>query len=132
VIVINEYADMMDVRKKAFEDRIREIAQKARAVGIHLVIATQRPSVDVITDTIKANIPSRIAGRVGNYCDSLTVLGEGGAEKLVGYCDMLYKNLRMLDVERCQGAVISSSEIEKVVKYIIENNDNYDELKVQL
>ena len=101
------------------------IAAKSRSAGIHLVLATQRPSVDVITGTIKANLPSRIALKVMNYADSQTILGEAGAEKLLGNGDMLYKNSTMGDYERYQGAYISGREVTNIVDYIKEKNKAY-------
>ena len=131
VIIIDELADLMETCKKDLESRIRAIAQKARAAGIHLVLATQRPSVDIITGTIKANLPSRIAFKVMNFNDSQTILSEAGAEKLLGNGDMLYKTARMSSTERYQGAYISSREVNNIVSYIKENNAAYfdDELK---
>lgn len=130
VIIIDELADLMQSCKKDLEARICALAQKARAAGIHLVLATQRPSVDVITGTIKANLPSRIAFKVMNFNDSITILGEQGAEKLLGNGDMLYKNANMPDTERYQGAYISTREVNNVVTYIKEHNKAYfdDEL----
>ncbi len=131
VIVVDELADLMETCKKDMETNIRMLAQKARAAGIHLVLATQRPSVDVVTGTIKANLPSRIALKVMNFQDSATILSEGGAEKLLGNGDMLYKNSGMSETERYQGAWISDREISNIVTYIKENNAAYydDDLK---
>lgn len=131
VIIVDELADLMETCKKDMEARIRALAQKARAAGVHLVLATQRPSVDIITGTIKANLPSRIALKVMNFADSQTILSQGGAEKLLGNGDMLYKNSSMPECERYQGAWISDREINAVVKYIIEHNAAYfdDELQ---
>ena len=131
VFFIDELADLMEACKKDLEQRIRMIAAKSRSAGIHLVLATQRPSVDVITGTIKANLPSRIALKVMNYADSSTILGEGGAEKLLGNGDMLFKDSSMGNYERYQGAYISGREITNVVNYIKEKNAAYfdDELK---
>ncbi len=130
VIIIDELADLMETCKKDLESRIRAIAQKARAAGIHLVLATQRPSVDIITGTIKANLPSRIAFKVTNFNDSQTILNEAGAEKLLGNGDMLYRTARMSSTERYQGGYISSREVNSVVTYIKEKNVAYfdDEL----
>ena len=130
VIVIDELADLMESCKKDLEARIQAIAQKARSAGIHLVLATQRPSVNIITGTIKANLPSRIAFKVMNFNDSQTILGEQGAEKLLGNGDMLYKNSSMPSVERYQGAYISSREVNNIASYIKEKNKAYfdDEL----
>lgn len=134
VIIIDELADLMETCKKDLEAKIQSIAQKARSAGIHLVLATQRPSVNIITGTIKANLPSRIAFRVMNFTDSQTILGEQGAEKLLGNGDMLYKNSVMPSVERYQGAYISSREVNNIVSYIKEKNKAYfdDELKEYL
>ena len=125
VFVIDELADLMEACKKDLEARIRMIAAKSRSAGIHLVLATQRPSVDVITGTIKANLPSRIALKVMNFNDSQTILGGAGAEKLLGNGDMLYKNSSMADYERYQGAYISGREISNIVEYIKEKNTAY-------
>lgn len=125
VFVIDELADLMEACKKDLEQRIRMIAAKSRSAGIHLVLATQRPSVDVITGTIKANLPSRIALKVMNFADSQTILGEAGAEKLLGNGDMLYKDSSMGDYERYQGAYISGREVTNIVNYIKDNNKAY-------
>lgn len=125
VFFIDELADLMETCKKDLEEKIRKIAAKSRSAGIHLVLATQRPSVDVITGTIKANLPSRIALRVMNFADSQTILGEAGAEKLLGNGDMLYKDSSMGNYERYQGAYISGREITNVVNYIKEHNKAY-------
>lgn len=125
VIVIDELSNLMETCKREMEAKILALAQKSRAVGIHLVLATQRPSVDVITGTIKANLPSRIALKVMNFADSNTILSEGGAEKLLGNGDMLYKNASMSECERYQGAWITDREITNVVSYIKEHNAAY-------
>jgi len=131
VFVIDELADLMEACKKDLEARIRMIAAKSRSAGIHLVLATQRPSVDVITGTIKANLPSRIALKVMNFADSQTILSEAGAEKLLGNGDMLYKNSSMGENERYQGAYISGREISNVVNYIKEKNTAYFDEEVK-
>jgi len=131
VFIIDELADLMEACRKDLEEKIRRIAAKSRSAGIHLVLATQRPSVDVITGTIKANLPSRIALKVMNYADSSTILGGGGAEKLLGNGDMLYKNSSMGDYERYQGAYISGKEITNIVNYIKEKNKAYFDDEVQ-
>lgn len=131
VIIIDELADLMQTCKKDLEARICAIAQKARSAGIHLVLATQRPSVDVITGTIKANLPSRIAFKVMNFADSQTILGESGAEKLLGNGDMLYKNSSMPGYERYQGAFITTREINSVVSYVKEKNKAYFDQELQ-
>lgn len=128
VIVVDELADLMLEAKREIEDRIAKLAAKARAAGIHLVLATQRPSVDVITGTVKANLPSRIAFALTNYMDSKTVLDGGGAEKLLGKGDMLFKPQDKPEPRRVQGAFVSNPEIAKVVEYIKQhNNPVYDE-----
>lgn len=128
VIVIDELNDLMIETKREMEERIMKLAQKSRAAGIHLVIATQRPSVDVITGTIKANLPSRIAFALTNFADSKTVLDMGGAEKLLGRGDSLFKPNDMPEPRRIQGAYISSAEVSAVVKFIKANNPaDFDE-----
>ena len=117
VIVIDELADLMMVAAGEIEELICRIAQLARAVGIHLIIATQRPSTDIITGLIKANIPSRIAFAVGSQVDSRVILDAGGAEKLLGRGDMLYQPVDAGKPTRIQGAFISDSELESVVNF---------------
>ena len=121
VIIIDELADLMMVASKEVEAAICRLAQLARAAGIHLIIATQRPSVDVITGLIKANIPSRIAFAVSSGTDSRTVLDVTGAEKLLGKGDMLFKAVDMNKPLRIQGAFISDKEVEKIVSFIKSN-----------
>jgi len=123
VIIIDELADLMMVAAKEVEDSICRLAQLARAAGIHLIVATQRPSVDVITGLIKANVPSRIAFAVSSQVDSRTILDKGGAEKLLGKGDMLYHPSGMNTPLRVQGAFISDAEIEKLVEFIKENSE---------
>lgn len=118
VIIIDELADLMMVASKEIEESVIRLAQKARAAGIHLIIATQRPSVDVITGLIKANIPSRIAFAVTSQVDSRTILDGGGAEKLLGRGDMLFHPIGMSKPMRVQGAFVSDGEIESLVEYI--------------
>lgn len=130
VIIIDELADLMMVASKDVEAAICRLAQLARAAGIHLIIATQRPSVDVITGLIKANIPSRIAFAVSSTTDSRTILDMGGADKLLGMGDMLFKSVSVDSDKplRIQGAFISDKDVEKIVSFIKENNPAvYDE-----
>ncbi len=118
VIIIDELADLMMVAAKEVEDAICRLAQMARAAGMHLVIATQRPTVDVINGIIKANIPSRIAFAVSSQDDSRTILDSAGAEKLLGKGDMLFFPIGASKPTRIQGAFVSDSEVENIVKYI--------------
>jgi len=128
VIIIDELADLMMVAKNDVEDAICRLAQKARAAGMHLVIATQRPSVDVITGLIKANIPSRIAFAVSSQVDSRTILDMVGAEKLLGKGDMLFYPAGAPKPIRIQGAFISDKEVEKIVDFVKDNsNVTYNE-----
>jgi S-DNA-T family DNA segregation ATPase FtsK/SpoIIIE len=118
VVVIDELADMMMVVGKKVEELIARLAQKARAAGVHLIVATQRPSVDVITGLIKANIPSRIAFQVASRVDSRTILDQMGAETLLGHGDMLYRPIGASAVQRIHGAFVGDEEVHKVVKYL--------------
>jgi S-DNA-T family DNA segregation ATPase FtsK/SpoIIIE len=115
VVVIDEFADMMMIVGKKVEQLIARIAQKARAAGIHLILATQRPSVDVITGLIKANVPTRIAFQVSSKIDSRTILDQGGAEQLLGNGDMLYLPPGTSVPERVHGAFVDDHEVHKVV-----------------
>lgn len=122
VIIIDELADFMIQAKKDLEDKIARLAAKARACGIHLILATQRPSVNVITGTIKANFPSRIAFAVMSYVDSKTIIDSAGAEKLLGKGDMLYFPSDRPEPTRIQGCFVSTKETEQVVEFIKANN----------
>lgn len=128
VIFIDELADLMTVAPAEVEDSIQRIAQMGRAAGMHLVIATQRPSVDVITGVIKANIPSRIALTVKSQIDSRTMIDQAGAEKLMGYGDMLYYPVGVPKPIRVQGAFLTTEEIENIVTFLKANGESqYDD-----
>ena len=121
VIIIDEFADLMMVAAKDVEDSVTRLAQKARAVGIHLIIATQRPSVDVITGVIKANFPSRISYQVASKIDSRTILDTQGAEKLLGRGDMLFLPPGTARIRRIHGAYVSEKEINEIVDFVKKN-----------
>lgn len=128
VIVIDELADLMMAASKEVEDSICRLAQLARAAGMHLIIATQSPRVDVVTGLIKANFPSRVALKVSNNTDSRIILDEGGAEKLLGNGDLLYKPVGLGKPMRIQGSYVSTAEIRAVVKFLKDNETaQYDE-----
>lgn len=118
VVVVDEFADLMMVARDEVESAITRLAQLSRAVGIHLILATQRPSVDVITGVIKANLPARISFKVASKVDSRTVLDMNGADKLLGRGDMLFLKPQDSKLTRAQGALVSDAEIEKVVEFI--------------
>jgi S-DNA-T family DNA segregation ATPase FtsK/SpoIIIE len=122
VIVIDELADIMQSYPRELEASIVRLAQMSRAIGIHLVLSTQRPSVNVITGLIKANVPTRLALQVASQIDSRTILDQGGAESLLGAGDMLYLSSDMQKPVRIQTAYISEGEVKKVVRHIKENN----------
>lgn len=131
VIIVDELNDLMVTNKKDMEEKIVRIAQKSRAAGIHLVLATQRPSVNVVTGTIKANLPSRIAFAVTSFTDSKTILDQAGAEKLQGKGDMLYSPSDTPDSLRLQGAFIDNVEVERVVEFVKANNDADFDVEVE-
>ena len=128
VVIVDELADLMMVASKEVEDAIIRLGQKARAAGIHMILATQRPSVDVISGLIKANVPSRVAFAVSSGTDSRTILDENGAEKLLGRGDMLFKPIDENHPVRLQGSFISDDDVERIVNYIKAQADaDYDE-----
>lgn len=128
VVIVDEMADLMIVAKKEVEDSIMRITQLARAAGIHLIVATQRPSTDIITGVIKTNIPSRIAFSVTSYIDSRTILDAPGAEKLLGKGDMLYLPMGAPFPTRIQGCYISDDEINKIIKFVSKQQEaSYDD-----
>jgi S-DNA-T family DNA segregation ATPase FtsK/SpoIIIE len=123
VIVIDELADIMQSYPRELEAAIVRLAQMSRAVGIHLVLSTQRPSVNVITGLIKANVPTRLALQVASQIDSRTILDQGGAETLLGAGDMLYLSADMNKPVRLQNAFVSEAEVKKIVDFIAQNNE---------
>ena len=123
VLVVDELADLMSTSKKAFESKIIRLAQKSRAAGIHIVLATQRPSVDIVTGVIKANLPGRIALKVSSFPDSKTILDSAGAEKLLGNGDMLFLDPGKPNPDRIQGAFVGKTEIDALVQFSKDANE---------
>ncbi len=131
VIVVDEIADIMQAYPRELESAIVRLAQMSRAVGIHLILSTQRPSVNIITGLIKANIPSRIALQVSSQIDSRTILDAGGAEKLLGNGDMLYLSSEMSKPHRIQSAFVSETELKQVVSFLTKHNEEYAPSDIQ-
>jgi len=129
IVIIDELADLMMTAGKEIETSIARIAQKARAVGIHLVLATQRPSVNVITGVIKANLPSRISFKVASYIDSKTILDGVGAEKLLGKGDMLFRSNDNPEPVRIHGAFLKDAEVEVLAKACSSQNVNFERIE---
>ncbi|MCD8372344.1 MAG: DNA translocase FtsK [Clostridia bacterium] len=125
VIILDEFGDLMLQAKKDIESRIIKLVQKARACGIHLILATQRPSVDCITGLIKSNLPTRIGFKVGSIGDSQVIFDRGGAEKLLGAGDMYFRSPDKTDLTRIQGCFVDSHEVQKVTDFIKANNETY-------
>ena len=123
VVIVDELGDLMAQNKKEIEEKIIRLVQKSRAAGIHLVLATQRPSVNVITGTIKVNLPSRIAFAVNSFVDSKTILDQAGAEKLLGRGDMLYSPSDAPEPTRIQGSFVDNTEVANIVNFVKENNE---------
>ncbi len=125
VIILDEFGDLMLQRKKDIESRIIRLVQKSRACGIHLILATQRPSVDCITGLIKSNLPTRIGFKVNSFDDSRTIFDIGGAEKLLGAGDMYFRSASNPDLARIQGCFIDSPEVQAVTDFVKKNNESY-------
>ena len=134
LIIIDEFADLMNSsnERKLMENKISRLAAKARAAGIHLIMATQRPSADIMEGSIKTNFTSRIAFKMSSPTDAMVIMGEAGADKLLGRGDVLYRTSTMPSAERAQGCFVDTPEIERVCRYVKENNDcYYDELALE-
>ena len=132
IFIIDELADLLMTAKKEAEDYIIRILQKARAAGIHMILATQRPSADIVTGKIKANLPARICFALMTFADSRTVLDQSGAEKLLGRGDMLFLSNDTSEPKRIQGCFVTTKEIDEIVAFIKENNSEYDfDIKTQ-
>ena len=125
VIVLDEFGDLMLQAKKDIESRIIKLVQKARAAGIHLILATQRPSVDCITGLIKSNLPTRIGFKVGSFDDSRTIFDIGGAEKLLGKGDMYFRSAERPELMRIQGCFVDTPEVQRVTDFIKQHNETY-------
>ena len=134
VIIIDEYAELVGAddatAQKELNAKVASLAQMSRSAGIHLVLATQRPTTNIVTGTIKTNLPSRIALKLTNATDSITILDEGGAEKLLGWGDMLYRNANMSNTKRYQGAYLDRVEMKNVISFIKENNATHFDKKL--
>ncbi len=130
VIILDEFGDLMLANKKSIESRIIKLVQKARACGIHLILATQRPSVDCITGLIKSNLPTRIGFKVGSFDDSRTIFDIGGAEKLCGKGDMYFRSADKPELLRAQGCFVSSEEVQRVTDFVKMHNETYFDQKV--
>ncbi len=134
LIIIDEFADLMNSsnERKLMENKISRLAAKARAAGIHLIMATQRPSADIMEGSIKTNFTSRIAFKMSSPTDAMVIMGEAGADKLLGRGDVLFRTSTMPSAERAQGCFVDTPEIERVCRYVKENNDcYYDELALE-
>ena len=132
IFIIDELSDLLMTARKEAEEYIIRILQKARAAGIHMILATQRPSADIVTGRIKANLPARICFQLMTFADSRTVLDQSGAEKLLGRGDMLFLSNDTSEPKRIQGCFVTTKEIENIVRFVIENNTEYDyDIKTQ-
>ena len=134
LIIIDEFADLMNSssERKLMENKISRLAAKARAAGIHLIMATQRPSADIMEGSIKTNFTSRIAFKMSSPTDAIVIMGEAGADKLLGRGDVLFRTSTMPSTERAQGCFVDTPEIERVCRYVKENNEcYYDEFALE-